>query len=386
VKNCTRFRRAAMMAILPAIMMSFLGVTGNPAMASSSVKRVNPNGTLIKNNKLLRAPIDKAVKVFKTCDLNASREAFHTLESTWNAIEGYIQFMSVERYNFFEHVYLEDQIAAGLGLDGGPLMSCADRVAAAKKMDAAWEEIIRFEKRSADPGKLFDDVATLRMINQGIRLARAAIDGNPAASPMTPSELVDPAGAKAAWNTFVAKYPTARALINFRNPALASQLDGLVANVNAAFAAASPYPAASAALAAIAPRYNLGSTLVNAAARNVIRTRKVFNQGALEHVGTVGDILTGLQDMRDDVALGTPAGATAAQNTYTSTIQSSLSFKTGGPLTHADVVLTTAVNNYVAAQTPATANALLDQINVAEQVFVGQFWGTPALNAFLSSL
>ena len=67
-------------------------------------------------------------------------------------------------------------------------------------------------------------------------------------------------------------------------------------------------------------------------------------------------------------------------------VQLSLSFKTGGPLTHADVALTNAVNNYVAAQTPATAKALQDQIDVAEQLFVGQYWGSDALESFLDSL
>jgi hypothetical protein len=370
-------------AVLPAIVIGFLGLTGSPASAATRVKRVDPNGTLIKNNKLLRAPIDNLTKTLKTCDINASREAFHTVESTWNGIEGYIQFLSVERYNFFEHVYLEDQISRGLGLDGAPLLPCADLVAASKKMDAAWEEIIRFEKKSADPGRLFDDVATLRLINQGIRLARAAIDGNAAAVPASPSEAVDPAGAKAAWNTFVARYPKARALISFRNPALANEIDVLVDNVNQAFAEPVPYANASAALAALAPRYNLGSTLVNAAARNVIHIRKAFDANQFEHQGTVGDVLVGLQDMRDAVAAVNPA---AVQGTYTSVVKDSLSFKTGGPLTHADVALTNAVNAYVAAQTPATTKAVLDQINVAEQVFVGQFWGTPPLEAFLNSL
>ena len=64
----------------------------------------------------------------------------------------------------------------------------------------------------------------------------------------------------------------------------------------------------------------------------------------------------------------------------------SLSFKTGGPLARADVNLTTAVNNYVAAQTPATAKALNDQINVAEQIFIGQYWGDPALVEYMSDI
>jgi hypothetical protein len=33
----------------------------------------------------------------------------------------------------------------------------------------------------------------------------------------------------------------------------------------------------------------------------------------------------------------------------------------------------------VAAQTPATTRALLDALLIVEQVFVGQYWGTPEL-------
>ena len=46
--------------------------------------------------------------------------------------------------------------------------------------------------------------------------------------------------------------------------------------------------------------------------------------------------------MRDAVDLGTAEGAAAAQTLYEENVRLSLSFKTGGPLTHADVALTNA--------------------------------------------
>lgn len=104
---------------------------------------------------------------------------------------------------------------------------------------------------------LFDDVATLRTINQSIREARRLIDGNPEATPQTPSEAVDPAGAAAAWAEFVADYPVARERIAFRNEGLATELDGLLANVTAALDAGT---GPSGALAALASGTAWGST------------------------------------------------------------------------------------------------------------------------------
>jgi hypothetical protein len=86
--------------------------------------------------------------------------------------------------------------------------------------------------------------------------------------------------------------------------------------------------------------------------------------------------------MRDLIAAGTPEAAAQLQTEYTDWIQYPLSFKTGGALTRANVALETALANYVAAQTPETTKALLDALLIAEQVFVGQYWGTPELVQF----
>jgi hypothetical protein len=54
----------------------------------------------------------------------------------------------------------------------------------------------------------------------------------------------------------------------------------------------------------------------------------------------------------------------------------------GGPVARADENLAGAVAEYAAAQTPDTTRALLDQLLIAEQVFVGQYWGTPELTQY----
>ena len=345
--------------------------------------------TQLANAQRMVPVIDAYTAAAKTCDLDATREAYETMESTWNSVEIYLQFMSVERYNFFEHTYLENRVEDGTGLNGGGPDTCANLSLFGDDMKVTWAEVLDFFKNSPAPCPVFDDVATLRTVNQGIRRARTAIDGYPLAVPASAMTAPDPAGAKKWWDGFVTDYPAARKLIAFRNPALATEVDGLVANVTAAFGAANAptnYPGASAALAALAPRFNQGATLATAAGRGFIGVRKTFDPAATATQGTVGDILAALHDMRYHVSLGTLAGATTAQATYTTAVQQALSFKTGGPLTHADAALTAAVNNYVAAQTPASAKALRDQIDAAEQIFVGQSWGTKPLVDFLSRL
>jgi hypothetical protein len=336
----------------------------------------------------LAAELDAFTEAAKTCDLDTTREAYEALESVWNAVEIDVQFSSVERYNFFEHVYLEDRVARGTGLEGDPVESCGHMVAFAKAQAKTWDEVVEFFRNSPENSPAFNDVATLRTINQGIRLARAAIDGYPEAVPQSDMTAPDPAAAKEHFEQFLADYPTARAIIAFRNADLAEEIDGLIADVTAAFSSGSTldFPGASEALAALAPRYSLGATLLTAAGRGHVPTRAEFNPDDPYTEGTVGDIVTALEDMRDAVELGTAEGAAAAQALYEEKVRLSLSFKTGGPLTHADVALTNAVANYVAAQTEAPAKALQDQINVAEQLFVGQYWGTPALVQFLESL
>jgi hypothetical protein len=358
--------------------VSALGIIYNPAQAKTSL-----GDNRVARAEALAAELAAFTEAAKTCDLDTTREAYEALESVWNSVEIDVQFSSVERYNFFEHVYLEDRVARGTGLEGDPVESCDAMVALAEDQAATWDEVIEFFTNSPENSPAFNDVATLRTINQGIRLARAALDGYPEAVPQSDMTAPDPAAAAEHWAAFVADHPTARAIIEARNDDLAAEIDGLVAATTAAFESGS---GASEALAALAPRYNLGATLVTAAGRGHVHVRPEFDPAAADTISTLGDVLRALEGMRQVVDLGTAEGAVAAQTSYNEAVQVSLSFKTGGPLTHADVALTNAVNNYVAAQTPATGKALQDQIDVAEQLFAGQYWGSDALETFLDGL
>jgi hypothetical protein len=336
----------------------------------------------------LSVALDAYTEAVKTCDLEAARVAYNEAEEVFNAVEIDHQFASPERYMFFEHIYIQDQVPSGLGLEGDEPYDCATNTKLAEEQAAAWDEVVEFVTDNPElKSPLFTDIAVLRGINQGIRSARLALDGRPEATPQTPSTAADPAAAAAHWAEFVADYPVARELIAFRNEALATEVDGLVDAVSAAFAG--DQATASAALAALAPRFSLGINLVTAAARNSIpsqSTQPVFDPDAFSSADFLGDLIITLFDMRDSIEDGTAEAAALIKTDYDDWLQYPLSFKTGGALTRADAAMTTAVNNYVAAQTPATAKALNDAINIAEQVLVGQYWGTPELEAYYADL
>lgn len=104
-----------------------LGMTYNPAQARTSF-----GADRVARAESLAAALAAFTEAAKTCDLDETREAFEAAESVWNAVEIDIQFASVERYNFFEHVYLEDRVARGTGLEGDPAESCENMVALAR--------------------------------------------------------------------------------------------------------------------------------------------------------------------------------------------------------------------------------------------------------------
>jgi hypothetical protein len=324
----------------------------------------------------LAVALDAYTEAVKTCDLDTARVAYEEAETVFNAVEIDHQFASPERYMFFEHIYIQDQVPSGLGLEGDEPYDCATNTRLAEEQAAAWDEVVAYLAASPPETALFDDVAVLRGINQGIRRARAELDGNPAATPQTPATAADPAAAAAHWATFVADYPVARELIAFRNEALATEIDGLVAAVTAAFDAGT---GASEALAALAPRYGLGINLVTAAARNSIpseSTQPVFDPDAFSSADFLGDLVITFFEIRDLIAAGDVA---QVQVEYTDWLQYPLSFKTGGALTRANVAFETALANWVAAQNETTTKALLEALLIVEQIFVGQYWGTPEL-------
>jgi hypothetical protein len=369
-------RKRALGGLVVALGVSILGATFNSASALTSY-----GATPVERAQALATALDAYTAAVETCDLNTAREAYQDAETVFNAVEIDHQFLSPEQYMFFEHIYIQDQVPSGLGLEGDDPYDCATNTRLAQEQAASWDAIVELIANSPDSGPLFNDVATLRTVNQAIRLARAELAGNPDATPQTEATAPDPEAAAEHWAEFVADYPTARPLIAFRNEALATEIDGLVAAVTAAFESGGD----AAALAALAPRYGLGINLVTAAARNSVprqSTQPTFADENFTSVDFLGDVVLTFFEIRDLIAAGTPEAAAQVQTEYNDWLQYPLSFKTGGALTRANVALETAIANYVAAQTPETTRALLDALLIAEQVFVGQYWGTPELVQF----
>jgi len=370
-------RKRALGGLVVALGVSILGATFNSASAITSYGE-----TPVARAEALAAALDAYTAAVETCDLNTAREAYQDAETVFNAVEIDHQFLSPEQYMFFEHIYIQDQVPSGLGLEGDDPYDCATNTRLAQEQAASWDAIVQLIANSPDSGPLFNDVATLRTVNQAIRLARAELAGNPDATPQTDATAPDPAAAAEHWAEFVVDYPVARELIAFRNEDLATEVDGLVAAVTAAFDSGGD---AAAALAALAPRYGLGINLVTAAARNSVpsqSTQPTFADENFSSVDFLGDIVLTFFEIRDLIATGTPEAAALVQTEYNDWLQYPLSFKTGGALTRANVAIETAIANYVAAQTPETTKALLDALLIVEQVFVGQYWGTPELVDF----
>src|ERR1044072_2279985 len=113
--------------LVATLSVATLGVVYNPAQARTS----------FGDNRVARAvgfadELRRFTATAQTCNLDATREAYEDLESHWNAVEIDIQFPSPERYNFFEHIYLETRVAEGTGLEGDPVEPCVTMVALAK--------------------------------------------------------------------------------------------------------------------------------------------------------------------------------------------------------------------------------------------------------------
>jgi hypothetical protein len=375
-KNTHRARFAGLAVALGVSTLG--GLLFNAAQAETSY-----GADRVARGEALSAALDAYTEAAKTCDVEAAREAYQAAEAVANAVSQDAQFAAVSEYMLFNSTYLTGQVRASIGLAGEVAddYTCEERVDLAEEQAATWDSIVELLANSAEGSPLFNDLATLRSVYQGIRLARAELGGDPDATPQTPATAANPAAAKEHWVEFVADYPVARELIAFRNADLATEVDGLVAAVTPAFEGdpAQGFPGAADALTALNGRYNLAQNLVVAAARNHQPSRPTFDQTAWDAVDTLDDVLLTIFEIRDLIALGTPEAAAQVVVEYSDWLAHSLYNKRGGPVARADEGLANAATNYAAAQTEATARALRDQLLIAEQVYVGQYWGTPEL-------
>jgi hypothetical protein len=372
-------QRARATGLVVTLGVSTLGaILFNPAQAETSY-----GADRIARGEALSAALDAYTEAARTCDVDTARQAFEVVDAVANAVTQDAQYAAVSEYMLFSGVYFGGQVRASLGLAGEVAddYTCEERVGLAEQQAATWDAIVAIMAQSPEGSPLFNDLATLRSVYQGIRLARAELSGDPDATPQTPAVTPNPTAAKEHWLEFVADYPAARELIAFRNAALATEVDALVAAVTAAFEGdpAQGFPGAAEALATLNGRYNLAQNMVVAAARNHVSSRPTFDPAHWDALDTLDDVLLTLFEMRDLIALGTPEAVAQVAVEYSDWLAHPLYNRRGGPVARADENLATAVANYTTEQTDATKRALLDQLLIAEQVFVGQYWGTPEL-------
>ncbi|MEW6476447.1 MAG: CHRD domain-containing protein [Actinomycetota bacterium] len=373
--------RALLGGLAVALGVASLGSLGfSPASARTSFGE-----TRLERAEGFAEELDAYIEAAETCDLDAARVAYRQAESRLHSFEVEVQFAANDRWLEFDRIYFSEQTPSSLGLSDEDAndYTCEERVDLAEEQAAVWDSIVEFLADSPEDSPLWNDVHTLRSANQSLRLADMLLEGSEAV-PATPFNDPDPAAALEHWLEFVADYPEVRELIAFRNEALATEIDGLVAAVTAAFEGdpATGFPGALDALGALSSRYGLAINLVDRAARNWSHTRPTWDPDAWETLDHSADEVLTIFEIRDRIALGTPEAAAEIVTEYNEWLQYPLSRKMENISTAADVDLTEAVNEYAAAQTAETAQALIDQLLLAEQVLVGQYWGTPELEQF----
>jgi hypothetical protein len=371
------FRNRALLAGLAVA----LGASSLGFMNLSASARTSFGADRLERAQGFAEELDNYTEAAQTCDLNAARLAYRQAESHLHSFEVEVQFAANDRWLEFDRIYFSEQVPASLGIDEEDAgdYTCDERVDLAEEQAAVWDSIVEFLADSPEDSPLWNDLHTLRSANQSLRLADIAIEGD-AAVPPTPSNDPDPAAAAEHWAEFVADYPTVRELVNFRDEDLATELDGLVAAATAAFDA-DPATAGD-ALGAVSSRLGLAINLVDRPARNWSHTRETWDPDAWETLDTSADMILTIFEIRDRIALGTPEAAAEIVREYNDWLQYPLSRKMASVTGAADAALTTAVDNYAADQTDATRRALIDQLKIAEQLLVGQYWGTPELEQF----
>lgn len=378
----TTRHRALLGALAVALGASSLGgLLYNPAQARTSF-----GADRLERAEGFAAELDAYIEAARTCDLDTARAAYQRAESHLHSFEVEVQFATNDRWLEFDRIYFSEQVPSSLGLgdeDAGDY-TCEERVDLAEEQAAVWDSIVEYLASTPEDSPLWNDVHTLRSANQSLRLAGMFLEGSDGVPP-TPSTAPDLARAKEHALEFVTSdYPAVRDLIAFRDEDLAVELDGLVAAVAAAFEGdpSTGFPAAEEALDNLSSRFGFAINLVDRAARNWSHTRETWDPDAWETLDKSADMVLTIFEIRDRIALGTPEAAAEIVTEYNDWLQYPLSRKMENITGAADVDLTEAVNEYAAAQTPETTQDLLDQLALAEQVLVGQWWGTPELVQF----
>ncbi|MEO8229428.1 MAG: hypothetical protein ABI628_06665 [Chloroflexota bacterium] len=319
--------------------------------------------------------LDALTAALKSGNLAASHDALEAYDQVWNGVEVYVNVRSKAAYDELEG-HLQHAIEEGLAAAAPDFAGLA---VLSEQLEKEYDKTIAMVTAGPALSPLFDDVTRLRMIRSDLRIVNAALGANNVAK------------AKAHWTTFKSGLGTATDLIKVRSAGTVTELAQAVAAADAAFSGGATAEALTPLAAAVTSRYNFGVGLWNAAARNADAKKTTYSKDDLANLTALNDVAIQLKRSLAVWQAGDFAGATkaaAAAGTAFATVQPNLAARNG-----ADVALKTAIAAYAdlakaagdAAKVSGANRTALEQIAVAHQVFVGQFWSDKALQDILSA-
>jgi hypothetical protein len=183
--------------------------------------------------------------------------------------------------------------------------------------------------------------------------------------------------------TFYGKFQTGytqavRNLVLFRSTAAAQEIDKASDDLKKkAFDSNAPVGDLSNLLGTLLNRVGYGVNLVNAAARAADLHKTTFTSAdttALDQLKTVA------QDLKQ----GTPAAGDTSPGSPFGKVQPVLEAK--ARLVNTAATLRSALVAYASAPSDQTKKTALEAVALAQQTFVGQFWGDPGLQSHLIPL
>ena len=121
--------------------------------------------------KAVRPKLVSLVGALQKKDAAAAKAAFEAYDNAWNGIEVYINFRSIDTYNFIEHTH-GDKVEKGLD---EPNPDFAGLLTDAQAMLAKFDETVVTIEKAPPISPLFDDIARLRIARANIRPLNPAV-------------------------------------------------------------------------------------------------------------------------------------------------------------------------------------------------------------------
>lgn len=315
-------------------------------------------------------------------NLPAALQAGEDYEAAWQAVEVYVNHRSLPLYTDIEP---DTQFAIEAGLaqpqpDWPTLLRLADH------LRQQFNVTISFIAAQPPLSPLFDDLVPLRGVRAQLLITRSALTAG------------DLPKARTTFDKFKTGYPGVEPLITLRSTTAAQETRNALNAAAAKFAD----PHATAAdltplVATLLDRYGFGLNLANAAARAADLHKATFTAEDKTALTQLNDIALGLKRSLPKFPADLPgaaAGGATGPGSDFAKVQPTLESK--ARLVNTAATLRNSLANYStlilanptpsAAQVAAGNKAALDQVAIAQQTLVGQFWTDPALQAFLHGL